>query len=747
MKQQGHHNHTNDNANTNTDNNNPYTYTVTFEAGIERLGLHLEPFTIPSTSASASNTTNSSTSTSRERTGCRVQQFSDGGPSAPGAARVKGCISPGDIIVQVNGHVIMSYEQAIALLKESVQGPRVLVFQSALENKTSYHLHSPTDKQSHRPPSHPKTESNKMTTITPTRRHSYTSTSPVASPSEESIDISLIQTADDLVLLSNNGRFRHNRDRSNRDDRPSSLSPAMTRNMIAASPHDVTNHRDRDDSMVVPLEDMLQHDFGMTAWENSNILQIQQPQQRSPKTTRHDWDTTESPQQQNENQLLSLKQELKDCQSELEGYQQQLLQVKKEQHSHQQKWLVEKQSLQEEVGFYKQRSNQLEGLNQEMKEEHDRFRDASVKERLSMEQQRLEEKESLENERNSYKRQAADLEQNKKEAAHQHEQVIKEVTTNLQALHQKKWQEEKESLIQELRFYKQQCTDLAEQQERCQRLDTQKLSQVEQELEQSRQLLLQRQSVIDKTRLERDGALRTVQQKTQFASELARKLEGERADAKQLQESLEAQVNSLQSEFAQARKERDRANESIRNLEGKLAEVVAQRDGFDEARQEERIQALEMQNELEKELLQTRATMQEIQKQTSTAQESSKSIVEVEANARQLEKKLIEVKETLQFERKSFEQRQRELENALESVRAERVRLKENEICTADIICGLKNTLRDEKAHYAATQQNYIERLHTSDGKLAESLSKLSTAEKSVSQSKDSILCLESQLR
>ncbi|KAL7581067.1 hypothetical protein ACA910_005870 [Epithemia clementina (nom. ined.)] len=91
-------------------------YTVSFEPG--PIGLELEPGTLPQSGGIPC---------------CRVQRFVDGGPKAPGPARASGSIQPGDVVVAVNGSPVKTYDQAIAILKQS-SNRRQITFQSAWSN-------------------------------------------------------------------------------------------------------------------------------------------------------------------------------------------------------------------------------------------------------------------------------------------------------------------------------------------------------------------------------------------------------------------------------------------------------------------------------------------------------------------------------------------------------------------------------------------------------------------------------------
>jgi len=91
----------------NNELDNDQEYTVVFEAG--PIGLQLEP-------AGDSE--------------CRVQRFVDGGPKAPGPARMTGKIRPGDTVVQVNGQQVLSHDAAVNILKNAAIR-RVVTFKSA----------------------------------------------------------------------------------------------------------------------------------------------------------------------------------------------------------------------------------------------------------------------------------------------------------------------------------------------------------------------------------------------------------------------------------------------------------------------------------------------------------------------------------------------------------------------------------------------------------------------------------------
>ena len=99
-------------------------YSVLFEPG--SIGLKLEPVV---------------ESVGRE-VGCRVLDFADGGEQDPGQARKSGKIRPGDLLVAINGHDVISwdYPDIIAFLRQTAGAhERTLAFRS---------VWTPTDERS-----------------------------------------------------------------------------------------------------------------------------------------------------------------------------------------------------------------------------------------------------------------------------------------------------------------------------------------------------------------------------------------------------------------------------------------------------------------------------------------------------------------------------------------------------------------------------------------------------------------------
>lgn len=220
-------------------------YTVSFAAGVRPLGLQLEPF--------------------HGRQGCRVQGFVDKGADNPGPARAKNCIKAGDVVVAVNGQQITSYDQAIALLKDA-RRVRDIVLQAA-----SHHISSSPPRSSQQQDREAPSTATKPSlpgTLRKTLRSdlqkdgarpdnvvspSFGSPPVVAppipkdsSPRELSpaMDVSLIMSADDLVLLSQSV--------VRRPRRPSVSSPYMT---TQASDDPL------EESLVMPVEEMIANDF------------------------------------------------------------------------------------------------------------------------------------------------------------------------------------------------------------------------------------------------------------------------------------------------------------------------------------------------------------------------------------------------------------------------------------------------------------------------------------------------------
>ena len=448
------------------------TYTVTFEAGVQPLGLQLEPFL----------------QTDRNATGCRVQKFSDGGPDQPGPARAKGCIAPGDIVLKVNGHEITGYDQAIALLKQHEQ-PRVIVLRSVVgvvEEKTkeaeTKSISSGTmwsgilswtakkaDNKSTEPPSLQVETPQEISPITP-KSMSMTPVTMERSPFP-AMDVSLIQSADDLVLLSQNV-----------------ASPRMT----VMSP----NHNN---SFVLPVDEMLEQDFGTTVTEPTSTAVGHMRSELANASN----SSGAAP------QIKVLQKEKKMLQQELQAWKEKFAQAEASHVAYLETLGSEKEAIVQQTKQLETKAKELEAANE------------------SERQTWIMEKERLVRDANDYKSQV--------------DRLNRDHVQERQA-----WNASKNDLLIELEKQRALADNAQSHQSQT---ESQTLKEAHKNVQDLKKMLTQRQEVVDRLRLERDGAVRTAQQKSQFASELARKFEEERANAKVIHDDLEKRLEKSTTDW------------------------------------------------------------------------------------------------------------------------------------------------------------------------------------------------------
>ena len=654
-------------------------------------------------------------------------------------ARQKQCITPGDVIVQVNGHAITSYEQAITLLRESWQQQRVVVFASrppappplltlpissssnGVSNATpnvvvpgkvrkqptnspsaqSAQLQTPKKVEADRtpplktmptdtrgPPAADATATSHTTTTTTPKKQKLVlpPTPDISWGSPDSLDVSLIQSADDLVLLSSYPGSRRHQKQQQQQSRhmlrrfasfdssdiihtaatTTAFSPVMVQK--TSKQNNDFNANENEEEQVLPVTEMLEHDFGRDTLQRMTLLQQASNSSSIRKGTHHnDSSNTKSAsfvatiptarQQQDESSNL---------QRQLEIYKEQLAQSEKSSASAKQQWDAERQALWKKL---QDKDKQL----QQVKEESFARQQSMQAEKENWQQQIQQ----------AQKRQEADQQWWHAET--------------------KRWNDELESTQGKVVQLENERNDLLEKHRR-------DLAQSKQEAHALRQQLAKRQEVVDQLRLDRDGAIHTAQQKTQFAAEMGHKLQSVRAEAQEQQQALVQKLDEAQSQVALVQGEKEKCESTLKNqilaLQNELHEMQQARDEAIQVRLDENVRSVERQSLLENELAETRSALSRLQNEVVLKSKlSTENLKEVEEKWQETKRKLDESEQLVQSQRAHFQEREHDLGEKLESMRRDLAAERQDASHAKQQLQDLERQLINSKSQFAHTQK------------------------------------------